>query len=181
MADKSAANVVAAIEASKRTTLARFVYALGIRNVGEATAKELARHFGSLDALMDASAAALERVPDVGPVVAASIAGFFSEPHNRAVVGALCALGVHWPPAVTQPAAASTVRGRTFVLTGTLPHLSREEAQGRIEAAGGKVTGSVSRKTDYVVVGADPGAKYETRASARDPGARRGWVDGAAG
>lgn len=161
MAEKSAANVVAAIEASKRTTLERFVYALGIRNVGEVTARDLARHFGSLDALMDAPAGALERVPDVGPVVAASIAGFFSEPHNREVVRSLQALGVHWPSPLPATAAMSEARGKSFVLTGTLPHLSREEAKARIEAAGGRVTGSVSRKTDYVVVGTDPGAKYE--------------------
>jgi DNA ligase (NAD+) len=160
MAEKSAGNVVAAIAASKRTTLARFVYALGIRNVGEVTAKDLARHFGSLEALMEASAAALERVPDVGPVVAASIAAFFAEPHNRRVVAALCDLGVHWPPLTMAPAATSPVQGRTFVLTGTLPRLSREAAKARIEAAGGQVTGSVSRKTDYVVVGAEPGTKF---------------------
>jgi DNA ligase (NAD+) len=160
MAEKSAGNVVAAIAASKRTTLARVVYALGIRNVGEVTAKDLARHFGSLEALMEASAAALERVPDVGPVVAASIAAFFAEPHNRRVVAALCDLGVHWPPLTMAPAATSPVQGRTFVLTGTLPRLSREAAKARIEAAGGQVTGSVSRKTDYVVVGAEPGTKF---------------------
>jgi DNA ligase (NAD+) len=161
MGEKSAANVVAAIEASKCTTLARFIYALGIRNVGEATAKDLAQHFGALDAVMGATVEALERVPDVGPVVAASIAGFFSEPHNREVVGSLRALGVHWPSLPAVAAAPSRARGRTFVLTGTLPHLSREEAKARIEAAGGQVTGSVSRKTDYVVVGASPGSKYE--------------------
>ncbi|MFO1206688.1 MAG: NAD-dependent DNA ligase LigA [Burkholderiales bacterium] len=161
MAEKSAANVVAAIEASKRTTLARFVYALGIRNVGEATAKDLATHFGSLDALMEASATALERVPDVGPVVAASISAFFAEPHNRDVVVALRAQGVHWPPPPPGPVGSSSVQGRTFVLTGTLPHLSREDAKARIEAAGGKVTSSVSPKTHYVVVGDNPGTKYE--------------------
>jgi DNA ligase (NAD+) len=161
MGEKSAANVVAAIEASKNTTLARFVYALGIRNVGEATAKDLAQHFRSLEALMAASSEGLEQVPDVGPVVAASIAGFFAEPHNRTVVEALCRAGVHWPQPTAAPAVASSARGRTFVLTGTLPNLSREAATARIEAAGGQVSGSVSRKTDYVVVGADPGAKHE--------------------
>ena len=163
MGEKSAANVVAAIEASKNTTLARFIYALGIRNVGEVTAKDLAQYFVSLDALMDATVAALEAVPEVGPIVAASISGFFSEPHNRAVVEALRDFGVHWPqPVPARPAATTNaVRGKTFVLTGTLPNWSREEAMARIEAAGGQVTGSVSRKTDYVVVGADPGAKYE--------------------
>lgn len=161
MGDKSAENVVAAIEASKRTTLARFVYALGVRNVGEVTAKDLAAHFGSLDAVMDATAEALEQVPDVGPVVAACIAGFFAEPHNRAVVSSLRELGVHWPKPTAAPAPSRAVRGRTFVLTGTLPHLSREEAKARIEAAGGQVAGSVSRKTNYVVIGASPGTKAE--------------------
>jgi DNA ligase (NAD+) len=161
MGEKSAANVVAAIEASKRTTLARFVYALGVRNVGEVTAKDLAAHFGSLDAVMDATAEALEEVPDVGPVVAASIAGFFAEPHNRAVVSSLRELGVHWPKPTGAPDRTSGVRDRTFVLTGTLPHLSREEAKARIEAAGGKVVASVSRKTNYVVIGASPGTKAE--------------------
>ena len=161
MAEKSAANVISAIEASKRTTLARFVYALGIRNVGEATAKDLAVHFGSLDAMMEASVIALERVPDVGPIVAASISAFFAEPHNRKVVDALRTLGVDWPLPPPRPAGSSRVDGRTFVLTGTLPHLSREDAKARIEAAGGKVTGSVSPKTHYVVVGDAPGTKYE--------------------
>ena len=161
MGEKSAVNVVAAIEASKLTTLARFIYALGIRNVGEATAKDLAQHFSSLDALLDASPEALEQVSDVGPVVAASIAGFFSEEHNRAVVTSLRALGVHWPQPAGALAETGAARGRTFVLTGTLPNLSREEAKARIEAAGGQVIGNVSRKTDYVVVGASPGAKYE--------------------
>jgi DNA ligase (NAD+) len=163
MGEKSAANVVAAIGASKNSTLARFIYALGIRNVGEVTAKDLAQYFVSLDALMDATAEALEAVPEVGPIVAASISGFFMEPHNRGVAEALRELGVHWPqPVPVRPAATTNaVRGKTFVLTGTLPNWSREEAMARIEAAGGQVTGSVSRKTDYVVVGADPGAKYE--------------------
>lgn len=162
MGEKSAANVGAAIEKSKDTTLARFIYALGIRTVGETTAKDLAQHFGSLDALMDASPDTLEQARDVGPVVAASIAGFFAEPHNRAVVTALRELGVHWAHPSAAASKVGAARGRTFVLTGTLPSLSREEATRRIEAAGGHVTGSVSRKTDYVVAGAGPGAKYET-------------------
>jgi DNA ligase (NAD+) len=161
MGDRSAANVAAAIEASKRTTLARFVYALGIRNVGEATAKDLAGHFGSLDALMAAGGEVLEQVPDVGPVVAASIAGFFSEPHNRAVVMSLRELGVTWPTPAAVPAGAAGARGKRFVLTGTLPHLTREDASARIEAAGGQVMGSVSKNTDYVVAGDSPGTKYE--------------------
>jgi DNA ligase (NAD+) len=161
MGEKSAANVVGAIDASKRTTLARFIYALGVRNVGEATAGDLAAYFGSLDALMDASTEVLEEVPEVGPVVAASIGAFFSEPHNRAVIESLRELGVHWPQPVRTRTKKGQAYGRSFVLTGTLPNLTREEATARIEAAGGHVTGSVSRRTDYVVAGASPGAKYE--------------------
>ena len=162
MAEKSAANVLTAIEGSKNTTLARFIYALGIRNVGEATAKDLAHHFGSLDSLMDADAAALQEVPDVGPVVAESIVQFFAEPHNREVIEKLRAAGVRWPEGEGAPKPqAGAVAGKTFVLTGTLPHLTREEAREQIEAAGGKVAGSVSKKTDYVVAGAEPGSKYD--------------------
>jgi DNA ligase (NAD+) len=161
MADKSAANVVAAIQKSKSTTLARFIYALGIRHVGEATARDLASHFGNLDALMGATEEALMEANDVGPVLAASIARFFAEPHNREGVAQLRAAGVHWtegPPQVAK-AAAGPLHGRTFVLTGTLPSLSREHAKALIEDAGGKVSGSVSKKTDYVVAGADAGSK----------------------
>jgi DNA ligase (NAD+) len=160
MGEKSAANLLAAIDASRRTTLARFVYALGIRHVGEATAKELARHFGSLDALLAADAAQLEQVSDVGPVVAQSIALFFAQPHNREVLQQLRAAGVHFPE-TTVERVAQTQAGRIFVLTGTLPTLSRDDARARIEAAGGRITGSVSKKTDYVVVGADAGSKLE--------------------
>jgi DNA ligase (NAD+) len=162
MAEKSAANLLAAIEASKRTTLARFIYALGIRNVGEATAKDLARHFGALDLLMAADAERLQQVPDVGPVVAASIARFCAEPHNREVIGQLRAAGVQWPegePVQTAVASASGVAGKTFVLTGTLPVLTREAAKELIEARGGKVAGSVSKKTDFVIAGAEAGSK----------------------
>lgn len=169
MADKSAGNIMKAIEKSKETTFARFIYALGIRNVGEATAKDLARYFGGLDRLMDASAEDLQQVQDIGPVVAESIAGFFSEGHNREVIEQLRAGGIRWPEsagerteAASPPAPeAGNVAGRTFVLTGTLPTLLREEARERIEALGGKVTGSVSSKTGYVVVGADAGSKYD--------------------
>ncbi|HMK13941.1 MAG TPA: NAD-dependent DNA ligase LigA [Burkholderiales bacterium] len=160
MAEKSAANVIAAIEKSKRTTLPRFIYALGIRNVGEATAKDLARYFGSLDKLMQAGEESLQQVPDVGPVVAQSIVKFFSEPHNREVIQQLRTRGVSWQEGKSlQLAATSTISGKIFVLTGTLPHLTREEAKYKIEALGGKVTSSVSAKTDYVVAGADPGSK----------------------
>jgi DNA ligase (NAD+) len=162
MADKSAANLVAAIEASKRTTLARFVYALGIRHVGETTAKDLARHFGSLDRLMDASIEQLLEAPDVGPVVAQSIRTFFDQPHNREVVEQLRAAGLVWPEhdgeADTSP---KPLAGKTFVLTGTLPTLEREAAKALIEAAGGKVAGSVSKKTHYVVAGEAAGSKLD--------------------
>jgi len=161
MADKSAANLLAAIEASKHTTLARFIYALGIRNVGEQTAKDLARYFGNLDALMNADMDKLQQVPDVGPVVAQSVAQFFAEPHNRTVIDMLRASGVNWPE--DEPGKAtqtSAIAGKTFVLTGTLPNLSREDAKEKIESQGGKVSGSVSKKTDYVVAGVDPGSKY---------------------
>jgi DNA ligase (NAD+) len=161
MADRSAANVVAAIDASRDTTLARFIYALGIRNVGEATAKDLARHFGSLDELMKADLEGLTQVRDVGPVVAASIAGFFSEPHNLAVVQSLRRRGVRWPEQADGLRLSGVAAGKNFVLTGTLPTLSRDAARARIEAAGGKVTGSVSSRTDYVVAGNDPGAKHD--------------------
>lgn len=170
MADKSAANVVAGIEKSKDTTLARFIYALGIRNVGEATARDLADHFGSLDRLLDANVETLQQVPDVGPVVAESIARFFAEAHNREVIEQLRAAGVHWIEHEGRAAAAPRpLDGRTFVLTGTLPTLTRDEAKARIEALGGKVAGSVSSKTHYVVVGADPGSKAEKAAQLNVP------------
>ncbi len=160
MAEKSASNLLSAIEASKKTTLARFVYALGIRNVGEATAKELARHFGSLESLMAANEDALQQVPDIGPVVAQSIAQFFGEPHNREVIAQLIAAGVHWNEGAGVPASTSAISGKIFVLTGTLPTLTRDEAKEKIEALGGKVSGSVSSKTGYVVAGTDPGSKF---------------------
>lgn len=161
MAEKSADNVVAAIGRSKSTTLARFIYALGIRNVGEATARDMARHFGKLETLMRAGDEELQQVPDVGPVVAHSIARFFAEPHNREVVTQLRGLGVTWPESTVTRPARQLLAGKTFVLTGTLPHLARDEAKERIEAVGGKVAGSVSKKTDYVIAGAEPGSKYD--------------------
>ncbi|WP_287369782.1 helix-hairpin-helix domain-containing protein, partial [Thauera sp.] len=148
-----------AIERSRSTTLARFIFALGIRNVGEATARDLARHFGSLDALLAADAEALQQVEDVGPIVARSIVEFFAEPHNREVIEQLRAAGVHWPEGAPAPAAGGALAGKTFVLTGTLPTLSRDEAKALIEAQGGKVAGSVSKKTTYVVAGAEAGSK----------------------
>ena len=159
MAEKSAANLLAAIEASKATTLARFIFALGIRNVGETTAKDLARHFGSLDRLLAAGDADLLSVRDVGPIVAQSIVQFFAEPHNLAVVAKLRAAGVHWPETAGMQQAAGPLAGKTLVLTGTLPTLTRDAAKERIEAAGGKVAGSVSKKTDYVVAGTEAGSK----------------------
>jgi DNA ligase (NAD+) len=161
MAEKSAANLLAAIDKSKQTTLARFIFALGIRNVGEATAKDLARHFGSLDGLMVADADCLQQVPDVGPVVAASIVSFFAEPHNREVVEALRAAGVRWEEGVPERTVASSIAGKTFVLTGTLPTLTRDAARELVEAHGGKVAGSVSKKTHFVVAGAEAGSKLE--------------------
>jgi len=162
MAEKSAQNIVNALEKSKRTTLARFIYSLGIRNVGEATAKDLARHFGSFDALAQASEEALRQVPDVGPVVAEAIVQFFAEPHNRDVIYQLITDGVQWEEgAIAGIAASGALAGKTFVLTGTLPSLAREHAKELIEAAGGKVAGSVSKKTDYVVAGTEAGSKLD--------------------
>jgi DNA ligase (NAD+) len=158
MGEKSARNLVAAIARSKDTTLARLVYALGIRNVGEATARDLARHFGSLEALMAAGVEELQRVPDVGPVVAESIAGFFAEAHNREVIARLHEAGVRGRP---EPRSAAVLQGLTFVLTGTLPTLTREAATALIAAAGGKVSGSVSKKTNYVVAGEEAGSKLD--------------------
>src|SRR5512134_2724255 len=161
MADKSASNVLTALERARSTTLERFIYALGIRHVGESTARDLARHFGSLDAVMDASEDELLQVTDVGPVVAASVARFFAERHNREVIEQLRAAGVRWTEGARHRPAAGKVAGKTFVLTGTLPHWTRDEAKDRIEAAGGKVAGSVSKKTDYVVAGAEAGSKLD--------------------
>ena len=161
MAEKSAANVVAAIDKSRETTLARFVFALGIRHVGEESAKDLARHFGSLDDLMAADESSLLEVRDVGPVLAESIRQFFAEAHNRGVIARLRTAGVHWPEAAPQREARGELAGVTFVLTGTLPSLSREEAKELIEKRGGKVAGSVSKNTAYVVAGAEPGSKLD--------------------
>jgi len=161
MADKSAQNIVQALEKSKQTTLPRFLFGLGIRHVGEATAKELARHFGQLDAIMDASEEQLLQVTDVGPIVAQSIRTFFDQPHNREVVEQLRACGITWiegPPAERAPTPLS---GKTLVLTGTLHTLGREEAKALIESAGGKVAGSVSKKTSYVVAGSEAGGKLD--------------------
>jgi DNA ligase (NAD+) len=168
MGDKSAANLLAGLEASKRTTLARFLFALGIRHIGETTAKDLARHFGALDRIMDATEVQLLEVNDVGPIVANSLRSFFLQPHHREVVEQLRAAGIRWEEtegiaiaAAEAPGSAGVagIAGHTFVLTGTLPTLTRDAAQALIEAGGGKVTGSVSKKTRYVVAGADAGSK----------------------
>ena len=159
MADKSAMNLLEALENSKQTTLPRFVFGLGIRHVGEATAKELARHFGNLDAIMGATEEQLLTVNDVGPIVAKSLRTFFDQPHNREVVEQLRACGVTWEEGEPAARAPQPFSGKTFVITGTLPSLSRDEAKDMVEAAGGKVAGSVSKKTDYVVAGAEAGSK----------------------
>ena len=159
MAEKSAQNVLAALEKSKQTTLPRFLFGLGLRHVGEATAKDLARHFGTLDAIMDASVEQLLQVSDVGPVVAQSLHTFFQQPHNREVVEQLRACGVTWPEGAPAERAPQVLAGKTVVLTGTLPTLSRDAAKDMLEAAGAKVAGSVSKKTSYVVAGEDAGSK----------------------
>lgn len=181
MAEKSANNLLAAIEKSKKTTLAKFLFALGIRHVGESTAKDLAKHFGNLDAVMDANVESLLEVNDVGPVVAQSLRNFFDQSHNREVVEQLRACGVTWaekefvdaprlqagldriaaPDKELQAWSVGQFAGKTVVLTGTLPTLSRDEAKDKLEAAGAKVAGSVSKKTDFVIAGSDAGSKLE--------------------
>ncbi|MDR2219449.1 MAG: NAD-dependent DNA ligase LigA [Methylobacillus sp.] len=161
MGEKSAQNLVDAIRHSKQTTLARFVYALGIRNVGEATAKDFARFFGSLNALISADEERLQQMPDVGPIVAQSVCAFFGEPHNNDVIQQLRSVGVSWEEHEGMTMEVLPLTGKTFVLTGTLPTLSREEAKALLEAQGAKVAGSVSKKTDYVVAGAEAGSKLD--------------------
>ena len=161
MGEKSAQNLVEAIARSRQTTLGRFLFALGIRNVGEATARDLARFFGNLETIEAAGVEELQRVPDVGPVVAESIAAFFAEAHNREVIDGLRRAGVSWPDEATSDPGAQPLAGRTLVLTGTLPGMTRDAAKALIEAAGGKVAGSVSKKTDYVVAGAEAGSKLD--------------------
>jgi len=161
MAEKSAQNVLDALEKSKQTTLPRFLFALGIRHVGESTARDLARHFGHLDALMDASVERLLEVPDVGPVVALSVHTFFQQPHHREVVEQLRACGVRWEEGAPAERRPQPLAGKTVVLTGTFPSLKREEAKAMLEAAGAKVAGSVSKKTDFVVAGDEAGSKLD--------------------
>lgn len=162
MAGKSAGNLVAAIAKSRQTTLARFIYALGIRNVGESTAQDLAHYFGNLDRLIAADQIALQQVPDIGPVVAQSVVEFFAEQHNCKVIKQLQIAGIILLETTSREFdTRHPVYGKTFVLTGRLPNLPRDEAQQRIRSMGGRVSGSVSKKTDFVVAGDDPGSKYE--------------------
>ncbi len=159
MAEKSAQNVLDALQKSKQTTLPRFLFGLGLRHVGEATAKDLARHFGTLDAIMDADTDALLQVNDVGPVVAQAIHTFFAQPHNREVVEQLRACGVAWEEGAPAERPPQPLAGKTVVLTGTFPTLGRDQAKDMLEAAGAKVAGSVSKKTSYVVAGEEAGSK----------------------
>jgi len=161
MGDKSAANLMVALEQSQATTLGRFLYALGIPQVGEATAQILAVHFGSLEALAMADATALEAVPDVGPVVAAGIQRFLAQDHNREVIERLRQAGVHWPKVQSTVSGDGPFAGTTVVVTGTLSGMSRDQARDWLKAQGAKVTGSVSAKTDYVIVGENPGSKRD--------------------
>jgi DNA ligase (NAD+) len=156
---KSAQNLEDALHRARETTLARFIYALGIREVGEVTARALAEHFGGLEPLMQASEEALEAIRDVGPVVARHVALFFDEPHNREVIDALLAAGVHWPRPQVDQAGRLPLAGRVYVLTGALSAMTREEAGARLQALGAKVTGSVSKQTSAVIAGDSPGSK----------------------
>ena len=162
MAEKSSQNLLDAIEKSKLTSLPRFIYALGIRNVGESTAKDLAGFYGDLYEIMQQTEESLQLVPDIGPTVAKSISDFFSQTRSREVIESLISLGVHWPKYDIRKSASGIFAAKTFVLTGTLPSMSREEVKSIIEMNGGKVAGSVSKKTDYVVAGSDAGSKLAT-------------------
>ncbi|HVF18447.1 MAG TPA: NAD-dependent DNA ligase LigA, partial [Steroidobacteraceae bacterium] len=161
MGEKSAAKLVDALEHSKNTTLARFLYALGIRDVGEATAAALAAHFGKLEPLLEADEATIQEVADIGPIVAAHVHHFFQQGHNRKVIAEARKLGVKWPEQKPRAVAEGHLTGKTFVITGTLDSMSRDEAGDRIVALGGKVSGSVSKKTSYVVAGSEPGSKLK--------------------
>jgi len=159
MGEKSAGNLVAALERARETTLPRFLLALGISHVGETVAELLARQFRDLAPLMRASVEEIDAVPGVGGTIAESVARFFAEPRNSAEVKRLRELGVHWPKGAPAPPREGPFVGKTFVLTGTLARLTRDEAKAQIESAGGRVAGSVSKKTDYVVAGDEPGSK----------------------
>jgi DNA ligase (NAD+) len=166
MGEKSAANLIASLDQARKTSLARFIFALGIRHVGESTARDLARHFGALDRLLAADEAALLQVNDVGPIVATSILRFLRQPHNREVIDQLRSAGVVWAETEgVAPAVVGPLAGKTLVLTGTLPTLSRDEASAMIVAAGGRVSASVSKKTDFVVAGAEAGSKLDKAAA----------------
>jgi DNA ligase (NAD+) len=160
MGEKSAENLVAQIDKSRKAALPRLLHALGIPQVGEATALALARHFGDLDPILDASEGELQQVEGIGPNVAAEIASFFHQKHNREVIEQLRAAGVHWEK-IAVDRKAQPLAGKTFVLTGTLEAMTRDEAKERLTALGAKVAGSVSKKTDYVVVGAEAGSKAD--------------------
>jgi DNA ligase (NAD+) len=159
MGDKSAHNKVDALEKSKSTTLPRFLYALGIREVGETTAKNLASHFKSLPAVMSATESQLLEVNDVGPVVASNVVHFFAQAHNRSVIEKLIAAGIHWPDIQSIDTSSLPLSGKTFVITGTLPTLSREDAKALLESLGATVSGSVSKQTDYLLAGDKAGSK----------------------
>ncbi len=159
MGDKSAQNILAAIEKSKKTTLDRFLFALGIREVGQATAKQLSQYLGSIEAIASASEETLMTIPDIGPIVASHIKAFFHETHNQAAIAKLLQAGIHWPDPQSQQ--EKPLSGKTYVLTGTLAVLTREEAQQRLEALGAKVAGSVSAKTTAVIAGEKAGSKLE--------------------
>jgi DNA ligase (NAD+) len=160
MGEKSALKLKSAIDGAKRTTLPRFLYALGIRDVGEATALALARHFGDARSLAEASADEVQRVPDIGPIVAASVRAYFDGAENRRLLSRLLASGIEWPP-IVRPASTGGFAGKTFVLTGTLEEMTRDAARDEIVKRGGKVSGSVSKKTDYLVAGSEPGGKLD--------------------
>jgi len=159
MAEKSASNLIASLEKSKHTSLNRFIYALGIREVGEATARSLAQYFTSLKAIKFADEETLQQVDDVGPIVAAHIVRFFKQPHNLEVIEKLLASGIHWDVIDAVAKEEQTLEGKTFVITGTLVEMTRDEAKKALLARGAKVTSSVSKKTSYVVVGDNAGSK----------------------
>jgi DNA ligase (NAD+) len=161
MGEKSSDKLLDAIARSKKTRMNRFLYALGIREVGEATAAALAAHFGSMDELVNSAEETLQEVPDVGPVVARHLRAFFQQPHNRKVIEALLATGIHWPAPVGRERKNLSLSGKTFVVTGTLETMTREEAKARIQAEGGRVATSVSAKTNFLVCGKDPGSKLK--------------------
>ncbi len=161
MGEKSAKNLIAALEKSKLTTFARFIYALGIREVGEVTASNLANHFGNIDSIIGTDEVALQEVADVGPIVAKHIVVFFQQPHNRNIVKKLITAGVHWPEVQLVSVLEKTLEGKVYVLTGGLNNMTREEAKAKLQALGAKVAGSVSGKTTAVIAGENPGSKLE--------------------